>query len=108
MEGVSSFNLRETLEISLLIWSLSFLPRQCLWTHPYVFSVRVLPHERVAIGLEPEASLVVWCLCRSFIYITAQLETPREGYDEHSSKSSLSCETKVYQTSRRKNQTSEG
>jgi hypothetical protein len=27
-----------------------------------------------------------------YIYITAQLETPREGYDEHSSKSSLSCE----------------
>jgi hypothetical protein len=43
-----------------------------------------------------------------FIYITAQLETPREGYDEHSNKSSLSCETKVYRTSRRKNQTSEG
>jgi hypothetical protein len=30
--------------------------------------------------------------------MTAQLETPREGYDEHSSKSSLSCETKVYRT----------
>jgi hypothetical protein len=43
-----------------------------------------------------------------YIYITAQLETPREGYDEHSSKSSLSCETKIYRTSRRKNQTSEG
>jgi hypothetical protein len=40
--------------------------------------------------------------------MTAQLETPREGYDEHSSKSSLSYETKVYQTIRRKNQTSEG
>jgi hypothetical protein len=40
--------------------------------------------------------------------MTAQLETPREGYDEHKSKSSLSCETKVYRTSRRKNQTSEG
>jgi hypothetical protein len=51
--------------------------------------------------------VVVRCWCRSFIYITAQLETPREGYDEHSSKSSLSCKTKVYQTSRRKNQTSE-
>jgi hypothetical protein len=38
--------------------------------------------------------------------MTAQLETPREGYDEHSSKSSLSCETKVYRTSKRKNQTS--
>jgi hypothetical protein len=47
--------------------------------------------------------LVVRCWCRSYIYITAQLETLREGYDEHSSKSSLSCETKVYQTSRRKN-----
>jgi hypothetical protein len=43
-----------------------------------------------------------------YIYITTQLETPREGYDEHSSKSSLSCETKVYQISRRKNQTFEG
>jgi hypothetical protein len=43
-----------------------------------------------------------------YIYITAQLEIPREGYDEHGSKSSLSCETKVYRTSRRKNQTSEG
>jgi hypothetical protein len=30
------------------------------------------------------------------------LGTPRGRYDEHSSKSSLSCETKVYQTSRRK------
>jgi hypothetical protein len=30
------------------------------------------------------------------------LETPRGRYDEHSSKSSLSCETKVYRTSRRK------
>jgi hypothetical protein len=43
-----------------------------------------------------------------YTYITAQLETPREGYDEHISKSSLSCETKVYRTSRRKNQTSKG
>jgi hypothetical protein len=42
------------------------------------------------------------------LYITAQLETPREGYDEHNSKSFLSCETKVFRTSRRKNQTSEG
>jgi hypothetical protein len=42
------------------------------------------------------------------LYMTAQLETPREGYDEHNIKSSLSCETKVYQTSRIKNQTSEG
>jgi hypothetical protein len=56
----------------------------------------------------PFVSVVVRCSCRSFIYVTAQLETPREGYDEHSSKSSLSCETKVYRTSRRKNQTSEG
>jgi hypothetical protein len=30
------------------------------------------------------------------------LGTPRGRYDEHSSKSSLSCETKVYRTSRRK------
>jgi hypothetical protein len=30
------------------------------------------------------------------------LGTPRGRYDEHNSKSSLSCETKVYQTSRRK------
>jgi hypothetical protein len=30
---------------------------------------------------------------------------PKRRYDEHSSKSSLSCETKVYRTSRRKNQT---
>jgi hypothetical protein len=30
------------------------------------------------------------------------LETPRGRYDELSSKSSLICETKVYQTSRRK------
>jgi hypothetical protein len=42
------------------------------------------------------------------LYMTAQLETPREGYDEHNNKSSLGCETKVYRTSRRKNQTSEG
>jgi hypothetical protein len=61
------------------------------------------PHHLVAW-----VPLVVRCWCRSFIYITAQLETPREGYDEHSSKTSLSCETKVYRTSRRKNQTSEG
>jgi hypothetical protein len=40
--------------------------------------------------------------------MTAQLETPREGYDEHSSKSSLSYETKFYRISRRKNQISEG
>jgi hypothetical protein len=33
---------------------------------------------------------------------------PKGRYDEHSSKSSLSCETKVYRTSRRKNKTSEG
>jgi hypothetical protein len=50
-----------------------------------------------------------WCgVYVGVLYMTAQLETPREGYDEHSSKSSLSCETKVYRTSRRKNQTSEG
>jgi hypothetical protein len=50
-----------------------------------------------------------WCgVDVGVLYMTAQLETPREGYDEHSSKSSLSCETKVYRTSRRKNQTSEG
>jgi hypothetical protein len=50
-----------------------------------------------------------WCgVDVGVLYITAQLETLREGYDEHSSKSSLSCETKVYRTSRRKNQTSEG
>jgi hypothetical protein len=30
------------------------------------------------------------------------LGTPRGRYDEHSSKSSLNCETKVYRTSRRK------
>jgi hypothetical protein len=30
------------------------------------------------------------------------LGTPRGRYDEHNSKSSLSCETKVYRTSRRK------
>jgi hypothetical protein len=42
------------------------------------------------------------------MYMTNQLGTPRGRYDEHSSKSSLSCETKVYQTSRKKNQTSEG
>jgi hypothetical protein len=36
---------------------------------------------------------VAWWWCGvdvGVIYITAQLETPREGYDEHSSKSSLS------------------
>jgi hypothetical protein len=50
-----------------------------------------------------------WCSVDvGVLYITAQLETPREGYDEHSNNSSLSCETKVYRTSRRKNQTSEG
>jgi hypothetical protein len=50
-----------------------------------------------------------WCgVDVGVLYITAQLETPREGYNEHSRKSSLSCETKVYQTSRRNNQTSEG
>jgi hypothetical protein len=32
----------------------------------------------------------------------SSLGTPRGRYDEHSSKSSLSCETKVYRTSRRK------
>jgi hypothetical protein len=52
--------------------------------------------------------VVVRCWCRNYIYITAQLETPRECYDEHIIKSSLSCETKVYRTSRTKNQTSEG
>jgi hypothetical protein len=37
------------------------------------------------------------------------LVKPQElGYDEHISKFSLSCETKVYRTSRRKNHTSEG
>jgi hypothetical protein len=52
---------------------------------------------------------VWWCgVDVGVLYMTTQLETPREGYDEHSSKSSLSCETKVYRTSRRKNQTSEG
>jgi hypothetical protein len=40
--------------------------------------------------------------------MNAQLETLREGYDEHNNKSFLSCETKVYRTSRRKNQNSEG
>jgi hypothetical protein len=50
-----------------------------------------------------------WCgVDVGILYITTQLETPREGYDEHSSKSSLSCETKVYRTSRRKNQTFKG
>jgi hypothetical protein len=50
-----------------------------------------------------------WCgVDVGVLYITAQLETPREGYDEYNNKSSLSCETKVYRTSRRKNQTSEG
>jgi hypothetical protein len=43
---------------------------------------------------------VWWCgIDVGVLYITAQLETSREGYDEHSSKSSLSCETKVYRTS---------
>jgi hypothetical protein len=38
-----------------------------------------------------------WCgVDVGVLYMTAQLETPREGYNEHSSKSSLSCETKVY------------
>jgi hypothetical protein len=50
-----------------------------------------------------------WCgVDVGVLYMTAQLETPREVYDEYSSKSSLGCETKVYRTSRRKNQTSEG
>jgi hypothetical protein len=50
-----------------------------------------------------------WCgVDVGILYVTGQLETPREGYDEHISKSSLSCETKVYRTSRRKNQTSKG
>jgi hypothetical protein len=43
-----------------------------------------------------------WCV------VGTQLGTPRGRYNEHSSKFSLSCETKVYQTSRRKNHTSEG
>jgi hypothetical protein len=68
----------------------------------------VYAHECALLVKIPYPRLVVRCWCRNFIYITAQLETQREGYDEHSSKSSLSCETKVYQTSRRKNQISEG
>jgi hypothetical protein len=35
-------------------------------------------------------------------YNYSSLGTPKGRYGEHSSKSSLSCETKVYQTSRRK------
>jgi hypothetical protein len=50
-----------------------------------------------------------WCgVDVGVLYMTAQLGTLREGYDEHNSKSSLSCETKVYRTSRSKNETSEG
>jgi hypothetical protein len=57
----------------------------------------------------PQLVVAWWCgVDVGVLYITAQLETPREGYDEQNSKSSLSCETKVYRTSRRKNQTSKG
>jgi hypothetical protein len=40
----------------------------------------------------------------SFLIVrcSTQLGTPRGRYDEHNSKSSLSYETKVYRTSRRK------
>jgi hypothetical protein len=51
--------------------------------------------------------VIVVSLVRSWHQKTCW-KTPREGYDEHNSKFSLSCETKVYRTSRRKNQTSEG
>jgi hypothetical protein len=43
------------------------------------------------------ATMYAWWLVNN-----SPLGTPRGRYDEHSSKSSLSCETNVYRTSRRK------
>jgi hypothetical protein len=46
--------------------------------------------------------LTNWQMAYWWLVSNSPLGTPRGRYDEHSSKSSLSCETKVYRTSRRK------
>jgi hypothetical protein len=84
-----------------------------LWYLLVLFWVIMYVH----VGLH----IMYLCLCLSLCYILlyltwllwefngllmackySSLGTPRGRYDEHSSKSSLSCETKVYTTSRRK------
>jgi hypothetical protein len=93
---ISSFTTRTTRPFELIHFD--------LWISP-VLSIFGFKYFLVII----DCSTHWWCgVDVGVLYITTQLETPREGYDEHSSKSSLSCETKVYRTSRRKNQTSKG